>query len=138
MDWREWGIIRPIDDQRFCGSCYAFSTAHSVEAVNAIRTGKVYHVSKQHIIDCSSADSSYYCSGCLGGTLFGATTFLHDSGIYAEADYPYASGATGNPTSCNADNLTEIDPSEVFVIEAIRATNFDANSRADFIKALLV
>ena len=42
LDWRDWGVIRPIDDQGECGSCYAFSISHSIESVNAIRTGEVY------------------------------------------------------------------------------------------------
>lgn len=46
IDWRDWGIIRPIDNQGICGTCYSFSTAHSVESVNGIRTGKVYEISE--------------------------------------------------------------------------------------------
>lgn len=136
MDWREWGIIRPINDQGLCGSCYAFSTAHSIESVNAIRSGKVYHVSKQHIVDCCDSE---YCSACEGASVAYANKFLFDSGsLYAEDVYPYVSGADGIETDCNADNLTEIDPSEVYITNLLFATNLDYNMRADLIKSLLV
>ena len=104
--------------------------------MNAIRSGKVYHVSKQHIVDCCDSE---YCSACEGASVAYANKFLFDSGsLYAEDVYPYVSGADGIETDCNADNLTEIDPSEVYITNLLFATNLDYNMRADLIKSLLV
>ena len=58
-------------------------------------------------------------------------------GTYKLAEYPYTSGTSGDPGTCNSANLTAIDTAEVKVAGYNYATNGDAGSRADFKLALL-
>ena len=63
-DWRDDGVINPVKDQGRCGSCWAFSTAAGVESHFAIQYGKLYSLSEQQLVDCSTA---YDNAGCNGG-----------------------------------------------------------------------
>jgi hypothetical protein len=66
VDWRKWNIVRPAYDlsQRFkCGAGdYAISTVAAAESAYAIKTGYLYDVSKQFVIDCDVVSR-----GCEGG-----------------------------------------------------------------------
>lgn len=52
VDWREWGVVNPIDDQKHCGSCYAFSATSAAETMYAINHGELYKLSQQQLVDC--------------------------------------------------------------------------------------
>lgn len=49
IDWREKGVISGVRNQRTCGACWAFSTVQTVEAMNAIKTGKLQSLSVQEV-----------------------------------------------------------------------------------------
>lgn len=44
IDWREKGFKTQSDNQRTCGSCYAFSIAESIEGQVFKRTGRVLNL----------------------------------------------------------------------------------------------
>ena len=71
VDWRERNVVNAIRDQQYCGSCYAFSTISAAESAYAIKTGRLYELSEQHIVDCS-----YYNYGCDGGWQTITSSFL--------------------------------------------------------------
>jgi hypothetical protein len=55
-----------------------------------------------------------------------------------EEDYPYTSGVTGDPgVACDSASHTAVSTTDVNVTGFRFATNDNANSKADFIKALL-
>ena len=99
VDWREWGIIRPIQDQSSCGSCWSFSTIATAESLYAQKTGILYKFSEQHLVSC---DTSNW--GCDGGDQGPATDFLIDNGCIKLSDYPY----TNSDSSCVASSKTKI------------------------------
>lgn len=133
LDWRDWGIIRPIDDQGLCGCCYVFSTAHSLESVNGIRTGEVLEVSEQHGVDCCDVDG---CNGCNGGDMRILTKWHKTAGNYALADYAYTSGDSGDAGTCSTSGLTALDTTKLAVEGTNWVTNSDSKAKADFLKGL--
>ncbi|XP_061339992.1 cysteine proteinase COT44-like [Gastrolobium bilobum] len=100
VDWRLKGAVAPIKDQGSCGSCWAFSTVATVEAINKIVTGKLVALSEQELVDCDRD----YNEGCNGGLMDYAFEFIiGNGGIDTEEDYPYQ-GVEGkcDPTRKNA------------------------------------
>lgn len=87
MDWRDKGFITPANNQKSCGSCYAFSIAHSITGQIFKRTGKIVPLSEQQIVDCSVVLGNH---GCSGGSLRNTLKYLELSkGLMREQDYPY-------------------------------------------------
>ncbi len=50
VDWRTKNVTTPVKDQGGCGSCWTFSTAETLEAHIAIRTGSLMVFSEQQIV----------------------------------------------------------------------------------------
>lgn len=88
VDWRDWGIFGRIRNQSSCGSCYCFAAIGAAEATYAIKTGQLYNLSEQHILDCSAN------LGCDGGWMTVSNSFLAKNGVILESDYPYKNSET--------------------------------------------
>ena len=100
FDWRDRGLVTPVRDQGSCGSCWAFSTVANLEGIYYKMKGQVVDLSEQILVDCDTLDS-----GCNGGLMEYAFTWLKENGIETEEDYPY----TGKKGKCNADPSKYID-----------------------------
>lgn len=96
VDWRKKGAVTDVKNQGSCGSCWAFSTTGSLEGMNAIATGKLTSFSEQQLVDC--AGLKYGSMGCNGGSMDGAMSYVHDSALDTESDYPYK----GKDGTCSA------------------------------------
>ncbi|GAB0088410.1 uncharacterized protein DMENIID0001_028150 [Sergentomyia squamirostris] len=87
LDWRKKGFETPPDNQKSCGSCYAFSIVHSIEGQIFKRTSKLISLSEQQIVDCSTEMGNY---GCAGGSLRNTLKYLTKcGGLMRQLDYPY-------------------------------------------------
>ena len=87
VDWRNKNAVTHVKNQLDCGSCWAFSTTGAVEAVVAIKTGKLHNISEQQLVDCSSDEGN---QGCNGGTMDQGFQYIIDNdGICSESEYPY-------------------------------------------------
>ncbi|XP_046977842.1 cathepsin L-like [Vanessa cardui] len=87
MDWRKHGAVTDVKDQGKCGSSWAFSTTGSLEAKHFLKTGYLWSLSEQNLIDCSGA---YGNKGCKGGFVANSFTYIRDNGgINTEETYPY-------------------------------------------------
>lgn len=54
LDWRDFGVIGPVQDQGYeCSSCWAFTAIGAIEAAYAIATGKIVKLSEQQLLDCN-------------------------------------------------------------------------------------
>jgi hypothetical protein len=87
---------------RHAGSCWAFSTIATVEAINKIVTGKLVSLSEQELVDCDRV----YNEGCSGGLMDYAFEFIiGNGGIDTDQDYPYK-GFEGrcDPTRVSSSN----------------------------------
>lgn len=127
IDWRLKGAITPVKDQKNCGSCWAFSTAETLETTYFLKTGKLLTLSKQQLVDCSKQDK-----GCSGGLPSNALTYVEKNGITSEDAYPY----TGVDGKCQKKKLVPVvhSTSHVSIAQTqealIRALNITAVSVA--------
>jgi len=88
FDWRQAnisGVISAVKNQEQCGSCWAFSTAESVESAWVLAGNSPQVLSPQQIVDCDTTDD-----GCNGGLPSNAYQYvIKAGGLETEAAYPY-------------------------------------------------
>ena len=80
-------MVHDVDDQKTCGSCYAFSTVGVIEGA-LLRNNITTRLSMQQIIDCDKADD-----GCDGGEPISALQYAKKFGLSSVDSYPYTSNA---------------------------------------------
>lgn len=101
LDWRDIGMVTKVKDQGQCGSCWAFSAIASLESVNAIHGNhKLYNLSEQELVDCST---DYGNLGCGGGLMDNAFEYMMKYGIASDKVYSYNA-------SDNACNINKTKP----------------------------
>jgi len=131
IDWR--GILQPIQNQGNCGSCWAFSVACSIEAVNKIQNNVSIKLSEQYLVDCSNIknrNSNGKNLGCKGGNIDTTFTWIKENnGMCENNDYPYTSGDTGKSTKCKQCN-------KIYGTNINGFVNVKPNSNLDLITAL--
>jgi len=131
--------VTPPGNQEQCGSCYAFSANGAVESAYFLKTGKLYTLSVQEVLDCSTAEGNQGCNGGLNDYVF--QYIIKNKGIETEKDYPYS--ATG-PNTCafnssevvaTISSFVDVPPTETALQNAVALTPvaniFDA-SHASF------
>ncbi|MFZ2226097.1 MAG: C1 family peptidase [Candidatus Moraniibacteriota bacterium] len=79
--------LSPIQDQGWCGSCWAFAGVAAVEAMYNIEygAGNNLNLSEQELLSCNA--SQYL--GCNGGGPDSATNYILSKGIFPESCSPY-------------------------------------------------
>ena len=76
-------VVSPVKDQGQCGSCWAFSSAESLEGQLGLNGHRI-NVSTQNFVDCVSLDY-----GCSGGWMDDALAYAERTGVETDGDYPY-------------------------------------------------
>ncbi len=84
VDWHVDGKTSIPQNQGSCGSCWAFTTATTLESAIAIKKNTTLErFSVQYLIDCDETNF-----GCGGGWMLDAYEFTRTNGIVREDDYP--------------------------------------------------
>ena len=99
-DWRDQGYVPPIYDSGSCGAFWAITTLDHLSFFYYRYKSEKKQLSAQLLIDCDTSDS-----GCNGGSITTALTWIKSHGIMFEADYPY----TGTKGTCKSDSSKYID-----------------------------
>jgi len=87
VDWRTKNAVTNIKNEGQCGSCWAHSTAASIEGAWSIKKGVLDSYSAQQLVDCTA---SYGNMGCNGGLIDPCYQYIIDNkGIDTERSYPY-------------------------------------------------
>lgn len=76
--------MRPVQDQGKCGADYVYSTTAAAETTYAIKTGKLFDLSEQYLMDCDGLSR-----GCDGGWQSTGSYLLSTMGAVLEKDYPF-------------------------------------------------
>jgi len=102
VDWRtvKPSVVTPAKNQEACGSCWAFSTAETLESHIAIKTGTLYTFAPQQFVSC--APNPRQCGGtggCEGSTQWLGFNYTIGAGITQEKDYPYEGSDSKRDTS---------------------------------------
>lgn len=86
-----------------CGSCWAFTTACTMDALSVIsgKFEKPPGFSLQQLLDCDTGNDE-----CGGGWMYKAYDYARNKGMMLEKDYPYT--ATGNHSECKYDETKAI------------------------------
>jgi hypothetical protein len=84
FDWREFGCVTPVKDQRSCGSCWDFAATGAFESAYLIATGIVPDFSEQQALVCNTGGS-----GCNGGWMADAYSVFMSYGAVDETCMPY-------------------------------------------------
>jgi len=102
VNWGESGKVTPVKNQGQCGTCWAFSTAETVESQWAMNGNALWQFSVQQIASCTTT-----CNGCGGGDTIYAYQYLASNtafGLGSDAWAPYVQSMT---SSCNGPKCTE-------------------------------
>lgn len=86
VNWTAQGVVSPVRDQLFCGSCWSFAAVQAIESAAVIfRSSPLYSLSAQQLVDCCRR-----CDGCAGGAVEDAfDCAIASDGVDTEAQYPY-------------------------------------------------
>jgi len=108
VDWRTSGVVTAVKDQGDCGSCWSFATAETIESHWAVKSGELWDLSEQQILDCTI--NPQHCGGtggCEGGTCEVAmATIIKMGGLSSEWTYPYLSHAGNDDPKCSFSDIS--------------------------------
>ncbi|KAF7634421.1 Cathepsin L-like cysteine proteinase [Meloidogyne graminicola] len=105
FDWRTKGVVTPVKAQGKCGSCWAFASVATTESAYAVAHGVLRSLSEQELLDCNLENNA-----CNGGNVDRAFSFIHETGLVSEGEYPYV--AKRQPECLmneRSKNLTKIE-----------------------------
>jgi len=105
-DWRTKNAITPVKDQGQCGSCLAFSVTETLESTWFLQgKGALPVLAPQQIVDCDTKEDQ----GCNGGDPVATyNDYVKNTGLEAEATYPYTSGLSGQGGTCQVNSSSTI------------------------------
>lgn len=99
IDWRTWNVIGSVKDQGSCASDFAFTSSGAAASAYAIKTGKLFDLSEQFLVDCDTQSF-----GCSGGFPTTSSALLSTQGAIQESDYPY----TGKQSKCHSQDIQSV------------------------------
>jgi len=112
VNWGAQGKVTPVKNQGQCGTCWAFSTAETVESQWAMNGNPVWEFSIQQIASCTTT-----CNGCGGGLTEDAYAYIMSNAEGLGSQYwgPYVQSMT---VECSDKSCTE--PCSSLVMSELR------------------
>lgn len=114
VDWTAAGAVTPVKNQGQCGSCWAFSTAETVESQWVMQGNSIWEFSPQQVASCVTD-----CYGCGGGDTIYAYEYLMGlpttEGLGSAAFAPYiqsmysACSRRGCTEDCDSIDVSALD-----------------------------
>ena len=92
-DWRQHNGVTPVKDQGNCGSCWAFSTVGTMEAMILLGSGTTTDLSEQQLVSCNTSGWS-----CNGGNY--AFDMEISPGAMLESCFPYQAANVACQSGC--------------------------------------
>ncbi|XP_070496196.1 cathepsin L-like peptidase [Chironomus tepperi] len=80
-NWNDKGIVRPVQDQGTCSSCYAFAAIGAIEAAACKTLGQCQKLSEQEAMECTDL--------CSGGWDDAVYTYSISTGGCTSSNYAY-------------------------------------------------
>lgn len=85
FDWKALGAVGDVLNQKYCGSCWSFSTAQDIAGTHFLATGESLTLSEQQLVACDVKND-----GCDGGYPYRAMQYITQiGGMVTEDAYPY-------------------------------------------------
>jgi cathepsin F len=85
FDWNALGAVSSVKNQKYCGSCWTFSTAQDIEGVHYLAGNDLVSLSEQQLVACDVAND-----GCDGGWMYAAMQYVTAiGGLVTDEAYPY-------------------------------------------------
>jgi hypothetical protein len=91
LDWVLKGAVTPVKDQGSTGDCWSFSDTGSLEGRYFVASGRLISLSEENLVDCSTHHGSLH---------LGLDWVHNNSGLCAEAGYPWRAGKSKCTTMC--------------------------------------
>ncbi|MCX7958774.1 MAG: hypothetical protein N3B13_06980, partial [Deltaproteobacteria bacterium] len=104
-DYLGFNWMTPVRDQGSCGSCWAFSTLGSLEAVIKMYNSDPFmdlDLSEQELVSCTASGSCTY-----GGSQYFAADYIKSNGITDEACFPYIAQEGDCKNKCSNPKVKE-------------------------------
>lgn len=99
FDWRKTSsVVRPVQNQQNCGSCWAFAAVGAIEGQMALKKKRFDKLSEQEIIECVKYGNSLL--GCNGG--WDSAAYNHakvSHGVTTASSNPYLAQTSGRVCS---------------------------------------
>ena len=112
VDWRTKHVVTAVKDQGDCGSCWAFSSAATIESHVAIQTGTLIALSEQELVSCApnagTCGGDGGCEGAIQEAAYNYTVAAGGLSAAAAATYPYKSGKSGRDGSCDPNKIQPV------------------------------
>ena len=101
-DWRTSNLLRDVDTQKGCGSCWAHAATHTLQDRQSIAANKSYvDIAIQQVLDCTYPP---LYDGCNGGGAGTAMKYMLNKGVSSEADYGPYTATDGKCQEIDAGN----------------------------------